>query len=241
MFKWLFPNKEKKKVENVTLDQESKDLLVEWVHFYEKLNEENRLKFDKRLLSFLEEVTLTGVGCEVELLDKLLIASSAIIPVFNFPNWVYTDLNEVLLRPKPFNKNYDNNSPQNITGMVGNGYLNGKMVLSKTSLRLGFQAEKDKKNVGIHEFIHLIDGADGAIDGIPKVLMEKQYALPWMDMVYQKIKEITEGENEINPYGATNEQEFLAVTSEYFLEHPLQLKKKHPELYEMLHYFFNEK
>jgi Mlc titration factor MtfA (ptsG expression regulator) len=218
-----------------------KDTLNDKVPFYEKLNAGDKTQFEYRLQDFLEDVKITGINSEVEELDRLLIASSAIIPVFNFPNWKYNNLKEVLLYPKPFNRDFETEGSQSIQGMVGNGFMGGKMILSKTSLRQGFQAEKDKKNVGIHEFIHLIDGADGNTDGIPKVLMQKQYSLPWVDLVYKKINEIQQGTSKINPYGSTNEQEFFAVVSEYFFEHPEQLEKKHPELYEMLSYFFEGK
>jgi MtfA peptidase len=40
--------------------------------------------------------------------------------------------------------------------------------------------------------------------------------------------------SEINPYGATNRQEFFAVVSEYFFERPFLLQQKHPELYKLL-------
>jgi len=54
--------------------------------------------------------------------------------------------------------------------MVGNGPLHGKMALSKPHLHLGFKNSRDKHNVGIHEFVHLIDMADGNCDGFPERL-----------------------------------------------------------------------
>lgn len=216
--------------------------LFEKVSFYKKLNETDRKSFETRAQEFLNGITITPVNCEIEDLDRILIASSAIIPVFQFPNWNYRNLDEVILYPLPFNANFSTEgNDTNIQGMVGNGFMDGKMILSKTSLRQGFQAELDKKNVGIHEFVHLIDGADGQIDGIPKVLMTQQYVLPWMDLIYKKTKEIESDKSDIRLYGATNEQEFLAVASEYFFEHHIQFKKKHPELFETLSYFYNAK
>ncbi|MEN8927944.1 MAG: M90 family metallopeptidase [Flavobacteriales bacterium] len=218
------------------------EILSEKVSFYKKLDEKDKTIFENRAQSFLNDIKITGVNCEVEELDKVLIAASAIIPVFHFPNWSYRNLDEVLLYPLPFNAHFSTEGEDtNIQGMVGNGFMNGKMILSRTSLRQGFQAELDKKNVGIHEFVHLIDGEDGQIDGIPKVLMTQQFVLPWMDLIYIKTKEIIAEKSDIRLYGATNEQEFLAVTSEYFFEHHTQFKKKHPELFELLSYFYSAK
>lgn len=244
---YMFLIKKKKDVKlpeenNNRLSDNWEELLVKHVSFYKGLNnKDDKDHFKSRMIDFLSQIRIVGVGCEVEELDRVLIAASAIIPVFKFPNWRYLNFEEVVLRPHPFNENYDNHSPKNISGMVGTGYLNGKMILSKSSLRLGFQANNDKKNVGIHEFVHLIDGIDGSIDGIPEVLMTQQYVLPWLDLIHKKTIEIREGDSEINAYGATNQQEFLSVVSEYFFEHPFQLKRKHPELYKMLSYFYAEK
>lgn len=235
-------NKMPSKPIDLRLSKNWRNTLNEKVEFYEKLSPENKIQFENRVQDFLEDTKITGVKCEVEELDRLLIASSAIIPVFNFPTWKYYNLKEVLLYAKSFNHDFETEGSQSIQGMVGNGFMGDKMILSKTSLRLGFQAEKDKKNVGIHEFVHLIDEIDGSTDGIPKVLMSKQYALPWVDLVHKKIREMVDGRDvDINLYGATNEQEFLAVVSEYFFENPQQLQKKHPELYKMLEYFFSAK
>jgi Mlc titration factor MtfA (ptsG expression regulator) len=122
--------------------------------------------------------------------------------------------------------------------MVGTGYMEGKMILSKKALRHGFKNEADKKNTAIHEFIHLIDKSDGVIDGIPSALMSHQYSIPWIDLINKKINEIHEGDSDINPYGGTNKEEFFAVAGEYFFERPRLLEKKHPELYKLLEQVF---
>jgi Mlc titration factor MtfA (ptsG expression regulator) len=49
------------------------------------------------------------------------------------------------------------------------------------------------------------------------------------------------GRSDIDPYGATNLSEFLAVSGEYFFERPDLLKHKHPELYQLLNQMFSGK
>ena len=67
--------------------------------------------------------------------------------------------------------------------MVGTGYMDGKMVLSKPALHHGFVNDSDKKNTAIHEFVHLIDKFDGSVDGIPALLLEKQYIFADLDLL----------------------------------------------------------
>lgn len=210
-------------------------MLLENVQFYKQLKSEERQEFEERICRFLETTKITGIQTDVQAIDKLLVAASAIIPIFKFKGWDYPNLNEVLLYPAAFNQQYQmRQSDSNILGMVGSGSMEGKMILSKPSLIQGFKNEGDKKNVGIHEFVHLIDKADGVVDGIPQALLEKPYVAPWIQLAKEKIEQIHQLRSDINPYGGVNQAEFLSVISEYFFERPKLLKQKHPQLYELL-------
>lgn len=216
-------------------------ILVQKVAFYNALSTAERKQFEFRIQEFLLNHKVTGVKIEIDITDRLLVASSAIIPVFAFANWHYSNFFEVLIYPNSFNEHFETaGEERRILGMVGNGYLDGKMILSKDALHKGFSNESDKKNTAIHEFVHLIDKMDGNIDGAPRVLLEKQYAIPWIELMNKKMDEIYENESDINPYGGTNQSEFFAVASEYFFERPKLLERKHTELYKMLERIFNQ-
>ncbi|MBL6448932.1 zinc-dependent peptidase [Fulvivirga sp. 29W222] len=218
-----------------------KRLLLDKVHFYRNLNNEQRLQFEGDIQNFLSVVRITGVQCEVTLEDRLLVASSATIPLFGFPAWTYKHLDEVLLYPDSFDRSFNIGSKEEIiTGMVGSGAMEGKMILSKPSMHLGFDISNDKKNVGIHEFVHLFDKETGEVDGIPPGYEDKAYSLPWLEFVKEKTDDILMNQSDINPYGATNRQEFFAVAGEYFFERPHLMKKKHPDLYQTLSQIFNQ-
>ena len=218
-----------------------KGILTGKVHFYRNLDADQKTRFESDLVNFLGHVRVTGVQTEVTLEDRLLVASSAIIPLFGFPAWTYTHLDEVLLYPSHFDRNYNFNNPDEvITGMVGNGPMEGKVIFSKPSLIAGFDIANDKKNVGIHEFVHLFDKETGSVDGIPPGYDDKSYTVPWLDFVNEKTNEILAEKSDIDGYATTNRQEFLAVASEYFFERPHLLKKKHPKLYESMSAIFNQ-
>lgn len=212
-----------------------RQILSENVHFYQQLNSTDKQKFEDRISAFLTDVRLEGIGIAVEPLDRILIACSAIIPVFGFDEWTYKNLSSVLLYPDTFNKDFQfEGGERSILGMVGEGYMNGQMILSRSALRQGFSNTADKENTAIHEFVHLLDKSDGATDGVPDNLMKHEYTVPWLKMIHQEMQRIENGKSDINPYAITNEAEFFAVVSEYFFEKPKQLKAKHPQLYQML-------
>lgn len=236
-----FLRKKKKESEPVEFPVAWRVILGQKVLFYHNLSAPDKIRFEKDVSRFLKNVRITGVNTEIDITDKLLVASSAAIPVFGFPDWDYTFLDEVLLYPGSFDRDYTINSQEEtITGMVGSGTMEGKMILSKPSLHRGFENESDKQNVGVHEFIHLLDKEDGDIDGIPATLMDKKFSIPWLKLIREKTEAIVKGEKDINPYGATHDREFFAVIGEYFFERPQLLQKNHPELYALLVKAFNQ-
>ncbi|MDF2382103.1 zinc-dependent peptidase [Nostoc ellipsosporum NOK] len=214
-------------------------LLEKHVKFYQHLAPEKQAEFETRVLDFLKRVSVTGVGVTVSELDRVLVGASAIIPIFAFPGWHYTNLREILLYPETFNADFAQQGPdRDILGMVGNGPLQQVMMLSRQALEHGFANTSDKRNTAIHEFVHLIDKTDGDTDGIPEALLQHQYSIPWIQLIRRCIQEIRQNHSDIDVYGATNEAEFFAVVSEYFFERPDLLKSRHPELYAMLEKIF---
>ncbi|MBS1630989.1 MAG: zinc-dependent peptidase, partial [Bacteroidetes bacterium] len=156
------------------------DLLEEHVDFYRNLSIEDKKNFEERLRQFYHDVRITGIKTEVEDLDQVLIGAAAVIPVFAFREWEYVNLQEILLYPGAFSRDFDlTGYHRNITGMVGTGPLQNEMLLSRQALRQGFSDRESKSNAAIHEFAHLIDKTDGALDGVPEVLLQEQGVEDW--------------------------------------------------------------
>lgn len=213
-----------------------RSFLLEKVKFYSALTKSEKIRFEAAIQRFLSRVRITGVGTTVEDGDRLLVASSAVIPIFAFPDWEYNKLWEVLLYPDLFTEEFDfRGKKREISGLVGSGgAMDHVVIFSKPSLHHGFDNKSDKQNVGIHEFVHLFDKQDGNLDGIPAFFMENQAILPWLNLIKSKTDEILSGKSDLNSYGSVNQMEFLAIASEYFFERPILLQKNHPELFEAL-------
>lgn len=216
-------------------------ILERYVTFYRALDEAERDRFETEVQIFLHEKSITGIKTKIDDTTSLLVAASAIIPVFGFPEWEYENLGEVLIYPSAFNKQFETEGEgRNVLGMVGTGVMNGVMILSKTALLAGFKVDNDKKNVGIHEFVHLLDASDGQYDGVPERFLEHQYVEPWIRVMHQEIERIRAGKSSLDAYGGTNPTEFFAVAAEYFFEHPKSLQKDQPELYTLLTEVFRQ-
>lgn len=232
----------KKPVRNtVILPDNFRELLNEHVYYYEQLDATEKLRFEERIKEFLSYVRIHGVHTEITELDKLLVAASAVIPAFGF-DWHYYNLSDVLLYADNFNEDEFSLTAKdrNVMGMVGTGAMQRMMILSLPALRQGFENEISRNNTGIHEFVHLLDKADGDTDGIPEVLLSKQYTIPWINYMSEEIEDMKKGKSDINIYGITNKAEFFAVASEYFFGAPDRFQKNHPELFDMMTKIFRQ-
>lgn len=228
----------KNKNKNIVAENFNVDPLLLQTHvlFYAKLEPANKQQFEEDVKYFLSHVAITGVNTDVEDIDRLLVASAAVIPIFYFTKWKYHNLREVLLYADTINMQFETsgNKDRNILGMVGTGPYEGTMMLSRPALRLGFSNQTDKFNTAIHEFVHLVDKSDGDTDGIPDLLLDKQYVIPWIEMIHDNMNQIAKNQSDISAYAYTNKAEFFAVAAEYFFERPELLEEKHPVLYKML-------
>lgn len=232
----LYQRKRKKTLTQNILTDSQKKLLLKHVDFYAKLSDEDKLYFEDKIEQFLDDVRIESVGFKLTDADRLMVASSAVIAIFGFKDWSYRNVTNVLLYPDTFDDSfqYEATVDRNVLGKVGSGYMNGQMLLSRKALMEGFSPQAGKGNTGIHEFVHLLDKSDGAIDGVPENFLPHEYIRPWVTMMHKEVNKIEKGQSDINVYATTNEAEFFAVVSEYFFEKPRQLQSKHPGLYEML-------
>ena len=218
-------------------------ILQREVVFFRALDPSEQGRFRRELQVFLGEKRITGIQLELDTTTRVLVAASAIIPIFGFPEWEWDQIREVLVYPDRFDREFafDTGTGRHTLGMVGSGALNRLMILSKPDLLAGFRNAGDKRNVGLHEFAHLVDKSDGSIDGLPGVGLEREAIGPWVDLVRRKMDEMRRGKSDIDPYGLTNEAEFFAVATEYFFERPGIMERKHPELYAMLSRVFDQR
>jgi len=211
------------------------------IAYFRALSSEQQAKFRNLVKVFLDEVDITGIRTDVDEPTRVLVAASAVIPIMGFDDFEYSTLGEVLIYPGSFDDQYqtDGTNQANTLGMIGVNHLSGVMILSKPSLIAGFDNQSDKRNVGIHEFAHLVDKEDGSVDGVPPTVDATTYD-PWVRWVGEELRRAAGPGDHIDDYAFTNEAEYFAVLTEYFFEAPAVLEKKNPKLYEMLRKMYHQ-
>jgi MtfA peptidase len=228
------------RVMNQPFPRDWERILQGHVRFFQALANPEKERFRKMVKVFLDEVRITGIRTEVDETIRVLVAASAIIPIFGFHDWEYHRLGEVLIYPASFDRDYrtQGTPDENTLGMVGLEHLSGVMILSKPSLLEGFDNPSGADHVGIHEFAHLVENEEGRAGLPPEVPWP--VVKEWLQYVGRELRHPTAERDHINPYAYTNEHEFFAVLAEYFFKSPAVLRRKDPKLYEMLRALFHQ-
>ncbi len=210
------------------------------VRFYCALDDAKRERFRQMVSVFLDEVRVTGIRTDVDDTVRVLVAASAIIPVFGFEDWEYHRLGEVLVYPGAFDREYKTDQPAdaNTLGLTGLGHLRGVVILSKPSLFAGFSEAAGPENVGVHEFAHLVEQEE--VDGGLPPEVPPEVVRQWVRYVARELSHPSNTSARISDYAYTNEHEFFAVLSEYFFGSPEVLRAKAPALYKLLRKLFHQ-
>jgi Mlc titration factor MtfA (ptsG expression regulator) len=118
------------------------------------------------------------------------------------------------------------------------------LVLAWDSTLHGARDVRDGENVVFHEFAHQLDFESGDSNGTPLLGSNQQYA-SWARVLgaeYERLRRTSEEgrPSVLDEYGAENPAEFFAVATEAFFERPVELRAKHPALYDELRAYYEQ-
>ena len=226
------------------------EILERNVPIYGRLPELDQAELRGLIQVFLAEKVFEGCG-GLEITDEIrvTIAAQACMLLLHRETDVYPKLITILVYPTAYVSNMPQHSPQGIVtegpqGRLGEAWTSGVVVLSWDDVKLGAADVRDGHNVVFHEFAHQLDQEDGSADGAPILPRRNMYSA-WARVLgaeYAELRKAAETgkKSVLDNYGATEPAEFFAVATEAFFEKPVQLKKKHPELYEELQDYYGQ-
>jgi MtfA peptidase len=206
---------------------EWQDILTTKVLFYHNLNEAGKQKFRNKIMIFMKEVKISGVGIEIDDHLRLLVASSAIIPVFPFDDWEYVNLKKVLINNsmEEIYQISDHKRKDNFLKRISFVRNKHHLLLSKQTLEKEFEKMLGQRSKEVKELAHLTDEYDKDINEVTSILMPPDLIKPWIHLMYKEIEKIKNRNSDINFYGVNNHIDFFALVCQYFLKILKNLKK----------------
>jgi len=204
----------------------------EWP-MWQRLGPEHRTTLLDRLGHFLERIPFTGAhGLVVTEEMRVLIGAQACLVTLGNEDYPFDDLHGITVHRDEFV--VEESLEDEETGVVTEGYqtLSGqaiesdRIVLSWKDV-LESMRRQDGYNVVIHEFTHFLEHTRPGGDRAARAALET---------CFQELRAaVDRGEDTLlDPYGAEDLTEFLAVAAEFFFERSLELRQRHPLLYVLL-------
>lgn len=199
--------------------------------------------------AFLAEKEFEGCdGLEVTEEMRATIAAQACILLAGLDIPCYPELRSVLIYPDAYHahcrvRGNDGVIIEGREGRSGESWR-GLVVLAWEAVRRGSAETLDRRNLVLHEFAHHLAAESGASDGIPQLQDPKRDRV-WRGSLTKAHARLTADVEAGRPtllraYGATNTHEFFAVLTETFFEDSAPLRKKFPELYDLLRDFYRQ-
>lgn len=222
----------------------------------------------KRVAWLLASKTFSGAqGLEITDGIRLAIAIQAALPILELDPALYEGWIEIIVYPGCF---LIPRSEVHEGGVVaeymlaasGEAWDGGPVILSWEDSRPG---EPQTMNVVIHEFAHKLDLYGGIADGMPSLHAHPDIRpATWkrvletafdnfnrmLDAVEHDIPSHVDPESEaaapwydrlpLDPYAATDESEFFAVSSEIFFVDPAPLAQTLPDWYRLLAQYYRQ-
>lgn len=197
----------------------------------------------QKVARFIDEIYFKGYdGIIISHELKLKVAGHACLLTLKRVDKDYKKLHSVHIIPESFQQEMPSENGNYLSEVNGVSFENGKIVLAWNATVLGAKNTFDGHNVALHEFSHQFDQEDGDADGVPSDLPIELYG-KWsavMKRGFDKIQKRSRKKRRqlIDPYAATNPAEFFAVLTETFFEKGKHLKRKEPELYDLMKEYY---
>ncbi len=225
----LFPKK-------ITKDQLR--ILEQDFLFYQKLTKKEKLVFQHRVVSFINDKTFVGrEGLEPTEEMKTLISATAVMLTFGFRKYVIDLIDIIIIYPKIYYSKINETYHKGET----NPQLKA-IVFSWEDFKHGYTIGDDNLNLGIHEFGHAIHLNAFRDDDVSSLIFSHGFEnlvsyLQNHEILRQKLL----ASKYFRAYAYTNQFEFFAVLLENFIETPLEFKSQFPELYIYMRQMLNFK
>ncbi|MFC4274994.1 M90 family metallopeptidase [Achromobacter aloeverae] len=197
---------------------------------------------------------------------RLCIAAQAALPILNLPPALYEGWDEIIVYPGGFliprrREDEDGVVHEYEEDAAGEAWEGGPVLVSWEDARHAAGGY----NVVIHEFAHKLDLLTGAADGVPSLAGRRDIdGRAWrrvledsldsfraaLDAVEAAIPPDVDpegpdadhwyGQLPLDPYAATDEAEFFAVSSESFFADPAPLADALPDWYALLQAYYRQ-
>ena len=211
------------------------------VPVYRRLPDALRAQLHGHIQVLLAEKHFEGCnGFEMTDEVRVTIAGEAGLLLLNRETDYYPDLVTILVYPDVFYADVEDHEGHIVSeykeDRSGESWELGVVILSWEDAVEHASTGRAGYNVTLHEFAHVLDMENGAMDGMPR-LRTRAERDAWRSAfsdAYDRFERGGRRRSVVDEYGSGDPAEFFAVVTESFFERPLALQREQPALYGVL-------
>lgn len=210
----------------------------------------------RRLTSlFLSQKEFTAAG-GLRLTDAMAvtIAAQACLPILRLGLDLYAGFVGIVLHPGEVlaKRHWEDDTGlvhEYHEALVGEAMDGGPVMLSWSDVVDADQTASVGVNVVIHEFIHVLDLADGQCDGVPP-MPSRQARAHWLSIMEPAFESFCRdveaadagiaADTLLDPYGAESLEEFFPVAAEAFFTVPREFQRTYPLIHPLFAEYFRQ-
>jgi Mlc titration factor MtfA (ptsG expression regulator) len=214
------------------------------VFLYRLLSEAEQGRVRDALRIFIAEKYWEGCsGLTMSDEIKVTVAANACLLVLGFEHYYFDELKTILVYPGGYLAQDRFTEEGQFDHRLGEAHHRGPVVLSWWDARWDSR-RIGRRNLVLHEFAHKLAELNDPHSGTPPIA-EPAFRGRWEEAMaaeYEQLVQDVRSDREplLDPCGATSRAEFFAVAAECFFMQPLQLRRRHSRLYEILAEWFNQ-
>jgi len=208
-------------------------ILSQYNPYYKSLDDTVRDRFLRRVLNFMEDKEFEYIDIEKEERMPLLISAAAVQLTFGLENYLLDYFKTIYI----LRENYR----FGLYNMPFEGHVSEDGIyLSWANFIREFTDYSDGQNVGLHEMAHALAYVNFTVDDGKDETFHDKFK-NFSETARPVFERMQAGETTaLDPYAATNYQEFWAVSIETFFEKSHTFKRQLPELYDSLCVLLNQ-
>jgi len=251
IFRWL-KKLRRKRYDHQPIPSEWGSWLDKDLPFYGRLTLDDQCKLQRLIQIFIPEKHWEGLdGFTLTPRIQVSIAAQACLLLLHLDHDYYRRVQSIFIYPtarrldlSPYPSSDPSAEPFGFSGMASSG---GTIILCWDAVKGGSMHGNDGRNVVFHEFAHALDWNDHLADGTPLLASKEQFN-QWVDIMTQHYEELVhsrDGQSKgyksvIREYGSTNPTEFFACATEAFFEKSSLMRRRLPDLYQLLQQYFQQ-
>ena len=226
---------------------EWRELLAGRVRWWSSLSDGERRRLEDLALHLVAEKRWEAAR-DFDVTDEMMvtIAAQAALLALGLPDGSYRGVSTILVHPTTLVLTGPHSQVEGLVSdgpmpILGQAVYEGPVVIAWDTVLDDARHPGTGHNVVFHEFAHKLDMLDGTVDGTPPLTDPDEYRR-WVEVCTRVYDQVVEGRGgpTLRAYAGVNPGEFFAVATESFFDDPRDLRRDHPDLYEVLSGFYRQ-